>query len=89
MTADATIVSVGFALSAAVLWLLSARVYLPVLGSGWGTLVSRMADGSRVDSADPFYTAMRKVSRLNFAAAACACVSTVAQALALYTSKAG
>jgi hypothetical protein len=70
-----SIVSIFFALTSAVLWAWSAAIHLPRLLSGFGQLVSRMRDGSIVQSEDPFYAAMKKISCLNALAAACACVS--------------
>jgi hypothetical protein len=68
--------SVVFAAFAAVLWAYSSFVNIPVLGSGWGTLVN----------SDEFYAAMRKIGRLNMSAAACAFASASSQAAALYLS---
>jgi hypothetical protein len=71
-----------FALAAAILWLLSALVHVPILQSGWGTLVTQMKDGSTVKGEAPFYAALNKVARLNATAAACAFFSTLLQAFA-------
>jgi hypothetical protein len=70
-------------LAAAILWGWSAFVYIPVLHSGWGSLVSIMQDGSPEIGEAPFYTALKKISRLNARAAAFACLSAVAQAVTL------
>ncbi len=78
-----SILSIVFALVAAILWGGSAFVYVPVLQSGWGSLVSIMQDGSRELGEAPFYAALKKIARLNAAAAACACLSAIAQAIAL------
>ena len=66
--------SVVFAALAAVLWAWSSFVNLQVLGSGWDTLVN----------SSEFYAAMKKIGRLNMSAAACAFVSALTQALALF-----
>jgi hypothetical protein len=79
-----SILSIVFALAAAVLWGWSAFVHVPVLGSGWGTLVTVLKDGSTENGATPFYAALKKVARLNAGAAACACLSAVAQAVTLF-----
>ena len=68
--------SVIFAALAAILWAWSSIINLPVLGSGWGTLVN----------SDAFYAAMKKIGRLNMSAAASAFVSALCQAIALYLS---
>lgn len=70
----ATIASVFFAAAAAALWAWSATVNLPILGSGWGALVN----------AEPFYAAMKKVARLNMAAATSAFLSALFQAVAYF-----
>jgi hypothetical protein len=75
MSFGASIVSIIFAALAAMFWAWSSWVNLPVIGSAWGTL----------SNIDPFYAAMRQIARLNMTAAACACVSAVSQAIALYT----
>jgi hypothetical protein len=74
MSAIASIVSVIFAMLAAVLWGRSALVNLPIMGSAYGAIANL----------GPFYSAMKKVARFNAGAAGCAFVSAVAQALALY-----
>lgn len=43
-----------------------------------------MKDGSIVVGEAPFYVALRKVARLNAAAAAFACLSAAAQAVSLF-----
>jgi hypothetical protein len=68
--------SVVFAALAAILWAWSSVINLPVLGSGWGTLVNT----------EEFYAAMKKIGRLNMTAAACAFISTLCQAIVLYLS---
>lgn len=65
--------SVAFAGLAALLWGASAAVNIPLIGSGWGTLVGLEA----------FYAAMRKVARFNMLAAASAALSALCQALSL------
>ena len=82
-----SILSVVSALAAAFFWGWSALVNLPVLESGYGTLVSVMKDGTRVIGEGPFYAALAKVSRLNAIAAGCAFVSAAAQAVTLFPSK--
>lgn len=77
------ILSVIFALAAAVFWALSAWVNVPMLESGYGTLVTVMKDGSRVSGEAPFYAALATISRLNAVAAGCAFVSALTQALTL------
>jgi hypothetical protein len=74
----ASLVSVLFALIAALLWAASAFVNLPVIGSGYGAIANL----------EPFYAAMKKVARLNAGAAMCAFASAAAQAIALYTAPA-
>jgi len=68
--------SVLFAAFAAILWAWSSFVNLPVLGSGWGTLVNT----------NEFYAAMTLIGRLNMTAAGCAFFSALCQAVALYIS---
>jgi hypothetical protein len=82
-----SIVSVVFAIAAAVLWGWSAFVNVPVLKSGYGTLVSVMKDGSTVIGEAPFYAALAKISRLNAFAAGCACLSAITQAVTLFSRK--
>jgi hypothetical protein len=72
----ASLVSVLFALIAALLWASSAFVNLPVIGSAWGA----------ISNLEPFYAAMKKIARLNASAAICAFASAASQALALYMS---
>ena len=69
----ASTASVVFALLAAGFWAWSSRVDLPVIGSTYATIAN----------IEPFYAAMKKVARLNTAAAACAFVSALTQAVAL------
>jgi len=83
MIACAPILSAVFAALAAMLWLGSTLIHLPVLDSAWGTLISVMRDGSKENSAEPFYRAMKRITRLNFAAAACSFLSALFQAIAL------
>jgi hypothetical protein len=78
-----SILSVVFALAAAILWGWSAFVYIPLLQSGWSSLVSITQDGSPEIGEAPFYAALKKISRLNAGAAACACLSAAAQAVTL------
>jgi hypothetical protein len=82
-----SILSVVFAVAAAILWGWSAFVYVPVLQSAWDTLVCIMQDGSREIGEAPFYAALKKISRLNAGAAACACLSAIAQAATLIPNK--
>jgi hypothetical protein len=76
MVTTLSFASVAFAGLAAFLWAWSSMVNLPVLGSGWGTLVN----------SDEFYAAMRRIGRLNMSAAASAFVSAFCQAIAMYLS---
>jgi len=78
--------SAVFAACAAIFWGSSAVVNLPILKSGYGTLVSVMKDGSTVAGERPFYAAMKRISRLNAIAAVCAFLSAITQAAALWTS---
>jgi len=80
-----SILSVVFAVAAAVLWGCSAFVNVPLLRSGFGTLVSVKKDGSTEVGEAPFYAALAKISRLNAFAAACACVSAITQAVTLFS----
>jgi hypothetical protein len=59
------ILSVVFAFAAALLWGWSALINVPLLKSGYGTLVSVMKDGSTVIGEAPFYAALANISRLN------------------------
>jgi len=78
-----SILSVIFALAAAVFWGWSAIVNIPVFVSGFGTLVTVMKDGSTVPGQDLFFAALKRISVLNAAAAGCAFVSAFTQALTL------
>lgn len=78
---------VVFALGAAFFWGWSAMVDVPLLRSGYGTLISVMKDGSTVIGEAPFYAALAKISRLNAVAAACSFVSALIQAATLRRSK--
>jgi len=82
-----SILSVVFALAAAILWGWSAFVYVPILRSGYGSLVSIMQDGSQELGESFFYAALKKISRLNAGAAAFACLSAAAQAVTLLPHK--
>ncbi|MFZ0592831.1 MAG: hypothetical protein WAM39_20390 [Bryobacteraceae bacterium] len=82
-----SILSVVFALGAALLWGWSAVINVPLLKSGFGTLVTVMKDGSTVIGEAPFYAALAKISRLNAGAAGCAFLSALTQAITLPTSK--
>jgi hypothetical protein len=81
------ILSVVFALGAAFFWGWSAIVNVPLLRSGYGTLVSVMKDGSTVIGEAPFYAALATISRLNAVAAICAFFSALAQAVTLFRGK--
>ena len=50
-----SILSVVFALGAAFFWGWSAMINVPLLKSGFGTLVTVMKDGSTVIGEEPFY----------------------------------
>jgi hypothetical protein len=78
-----SILSVLFASVAALLWGYSAFVNVPLLKSGFGSLVTVMKDGSTIIGEAPFYAALAKVSRLNAGAALCAFLSASTQAIAL------
>jgi hypothetical protein len=78
------ILSVAFAVVAAGLWGWSAFVHVPLIGSGYGALVTTLKDGTTVVGIEPFAAALRRISRLNAGAAACALLSAVAQAVSLY-----
>jgi hypothetical protein len=82
-----SILSVVFAIAAAAFWGWSAVINVPILKSGFGTLVTIMKDGSQVVGEAPFYAALAKISRLNALAAACACLSAIAQAVTLFPQK--
>jgi hypothetical protein len=63
-----------FALAAAALWAWSSLVKLPVIGSAYGAIANL----------DPFYADLKKVSRLNAAAASAAFLSAAFQAIAIF-----
>jgi hypothetical protein len=79
-----SILSVLFALGAAIFWGCSAVVNVPLLKSGYGTLISVMKDGATVIGEAPFYAALAKISRLNALAAGCAFLSALTQAFTLF-----
>ena len=81
------VLSVLFALGAALFWGWSAIINVPLLKSGYGTLVSVMRDGSTVIGEAPFYAALAKISRLNAVAAGCAFLSALTQAFTLFRGK--
>jgi hypothetical protein len=81
------ILSIVFALGAAFFWGWSAFVNVPILKSGYGTLVSEMKDGSKVIGEAPFYAALTKIARLNAVAAICAALSALTQAVTLFRGK--
>ena len=81
-----SIASIVFALLAAGLWGWSAFINVPLLKSGYGTLVTEIKPGETVIGAAPFYAALVRISRLNAGAAICALLSAVAQAFALVPS---
>ncbi len=82
-----SIVSVVFALGAAGFWGWSAFINVPGIYSGFGTLGTRMPDGSNIAGVEPFYAALGLISKLNALAAACAFVSALTQALTLLPRK--
>jgi hypothetical protein len=82
-----SILSVVFALLAAAFWAWSSIVNVPVFVSGYGTLVTVMKDGSTVPGQDLFFAALKRISVLNAAAAGCAFVSALTQALTLLPRK--
>jgi hypothetical protein len=82
-----SIISVVFALGAALFWAWSAFVNVPIIYSGYGTLGTQMADGATVIGAGPFYAALTKISRLNATAAGCAFFSALTQAITLFPRK--
>jgi hypothetical protein len=82
-----SILSVVFAFAAALLWGWSALINVPLLKSGFGSLVTVMKDGSTVVGEAPFYAALAKISRLNAGAAGCACLSALTQAVTLLPHK--
>lgn len=69
--------SVLSALLAAVLWAWSSLVNLPIIGSAYGAIANL----------DGFYAALKKVARLNAAAAGFAFLSALLQAVALYLAR--
>jgi hypothetical protein len=79
----ASVLSVVFAMAAALLWGCSALVNIPTLKSGFGTLVSVMQGATTVLGEAPFYDALATISRLNAAAAGCALLSALSQAMTL------
>jgi hypothetical protein len=79
--------SVVFAFAAALLWGWSATINLPILRSGFGSLISVMKDGSTVVGEAPFYAAMAKISSLNAWAAGCAAASALTQAITLFRDR--
>jgi transaldolase len=83
------ILSLVFAALAAGLWGWSAFVRVPAIGSGYGTLVTVLKDGSTVNGTELFSAALAKISRLNAGAAACAFLSAAFQAVSLYMTRAG
>jgi len=82
-----SILSVFFALGAAFFWALSAVVHVPLLKSGYGTLVTVMKDESLVVGEAPFYKALKRISCLNAMAATCAFLSAFTQAVTLFPRK--
>lgn len=76
MSTCASVIGVVFALLAALFWAGSALVNIPVIGSAYGTIANL----------EPFYAALKRVARLNAAAATCAFISALAQAIAVYTA---
>jgi hypothetical protein len=81
-----SLLSAVFAFLAAILWGLSAQVYVPVVRSGFGGSATELKDGSTVIGEEPFYKALAKVARFNFYAATCAAVAAVFQTCALILS---
>jgi len=82
-----SVLSVCFALGAAFFWAWSATVNVPLLESGYGTLVTVMKDGSTVIGEAPFYRALGRISFLNALAAGCAFLSALTQAVTLFRRK--
>jgi hypothetical protein len=78
-----SIVSVVFALGAAGLWGWSAFINVPVIYSGYGTLGTKLPNGSNIPGVAPFYSALKLISKLNALAAGCAFISALTQALTL------
>jgi hypothetical protein len=65
--------SVGFAALAAALWAWSALVNVPVIVSAHGG----------ISNLELFHKAIKKISRLNFAAASCAFIAALLQAISV------
>jgi hypothetical protein len=65
----------------------SAFVNVPVLKSGYGTLITVMKDGSTQIGEGAFYKALAKIARLNAGAAICAFFSALTQAITLFQRK--
>jgi len=82
-----SIVSVVFALGAAGFWGWSALINVPVIYSGYGTLGTQLPNGSSIPGVEPFYAALKLISKLNALAAGCAFVSALTQALTLLSKK--
>jgi hypothetical protein len=82
-----SILSVVFALLAALFWAWSAFVNVPILKSAYGSLVTELKDGSSVIGGAPFYKALKRISLLNAVAAICAFVSAATQAITLLPHK--
>ena len=78
-----SIVSVVFALGAAGFWGWSALINVPVIYSGFGTLGTQLPNGSNIPGVEPFYAALKLISKLNALAASCAFVSALTQAMTL------
>jgi hypothetical protein len=76
MLTFSSVASVCFAALAALLWGWASIVNLPLIGSAY----------SEISNLKPFYGALKKVSKLNASAAACAFLSALFQAIALYVS---
>jgi hypothetical protein len=84
-----SILSIVFALAAAVLWGWSAFVNVPLLRSGFGGMFTVLHDGSIISSEAPFYAALTTIARLNAGAAVCAALSALAQVGTLFHGKIG
>jgi len=54
---------------------------------GYGTLGTQLPNGSTVAGVEPFYAALKLISRLNALAAGCAFVSALTQAFTLLSRK--
>ena len=76
-----------FAFAAAVFWGWSTVIKVPVLESGYGSLLTIIKDGSTVIGVKPFYEALAQISRLNAWAAGCAGLSALIQAVTLLLRK--